>query len=68
MPVFKIIYLVFWSLFVSRSKLSLEMLALYQQLAVLQRSIPRPQLRNRDRLFWIVVVRQNPIGSEQHHG
>jgi hypothetical protein len=42
MPVFKIIYLVFWSLFVSRAKLSLQMLALCQQLAVLQRSIPRP--------------------------
>ncbi len=33
------------------------MLALYQQLAVLQRSIPRPRLRNRDRLFWIVLAR-----------
>jgi hypothetical protein len=35
MRVFKIIYLVFWNLFVSRAKSSLEMLAFYQQLAVL---------------------------------
>jgi hypothetical protein len=35
---------------------ALENLALHQQLAALQRANPRPPLRRRDRLFWIVMV------------
>jgi hypothetical protein len=34
----------------------LENLALRQQLATLQRTASRPQLRRRDRLFWIVLA------------
>jgi hypothetical protein len=34
-----------------------ENLALRQQLAVLQRSVRRPRLRRRDRLFWTVLSR-----------
>ena len=39
------------------SDLTLENLALRQQVAALKRSIKRPQLRRRDRLFWIVLSR-----------
>jgi len=35
----------------------IEMLALRQQLAVYQRSVPRPRLRVRDRLFWCWLSR-----------
>jgi putative transposase len=36
---------------------ALENLALRQQLAALTRSVKRPQLRKRDRLFWILLAR-----------
>jgi putative transposase len=41
------------SSFKLRRDLALENLALRQQLAVYQRRHPRPQLRPRDRLFWV---------------
>jgi hypothetical protein len=37
--------------------LALENFALRQQLATMRRSAKRPQLRNRDRLFWILLSR-----------
>jgi len=40
--------------FRSRYNLSLEILALRQQLGVLKRKQPRPRLRIQDRLFWIL--------------
>lgn len=43
----------FASLFKARRDLTLEILALRQQLAVFKRLHPRPPLRTRDRLFWI---------------
>ena len=36
---------------------SLENVVLRHQLAVLQRSVPRPQLRRRDRIFWVWLSR-----------
>ncbi len=36
-----------------RTTLALENLALRQQLAVLRRSVKRPRLRPRDRIFWV---------------
>jgi putative transposase len=44
---------IFASAFRHRQVLALENLALRQQLAVYQRRNPRPQLRPRDRLFWV---------------
>ena len=35
----------------------LENLALRQQLAVLTRTVKRPQLRSADRLFWILLAK-----------
>ena len=43
--------------FSSRYHLSLEVLALRQQLGVLKRKNPRPRLRMGDRLFWILLRR-----------
>ena len=37
----------------SRANLLVENLALRQQLAVLKRSVKRPNLRKRDRVFWV---------------
>ncbi len=44
-------------LFRDRSSLELENLALRQQLAILQRSVKRPKLCWRDRLFWVLLRR-----------
>jgi len=41
------------ALLVGRAALAAENLALRQQLAVLHRSVKRPKLRTRDRIFWI---------------
>ena len=39
----------------SRCELVLENLALRQQLAVLQRTAPKPRLKMADRLFWLIL-------------
>ena len=39
---------------------ALENLALRQQVAALTRTIRRPQLRTRDRLFWILLAKAWP--------
>jgi transposase InsO family protein len=39
---------------------SLENVALRQQLSVLRRSVRRPQLRTRDRLFWVLLAKAWP--------
>ena len=41
----------------TRRSLVLENLALRHQLAVLQRTAPRPRLRTSDRLFWVLLAR-----------
>src|SRR6516162_4023332 len=46
------------TLFLPRHKLALEAVALRQQIAVLKRKQPRPQLGRLDRLFWIVLRRR----------
>jgi transposase InsO family protein len=45
------------ALLISRAALALENLALRQQFAVLERSVPRARLRARDRLFWVLLRR-----------
>ena len=48
------------SIFRSRYNLSLEILALCQQLGVLKRKNSRPRLRMQDRMFWILFRRLWP--------
>jgi hypothetical protein len=43
--------------FKKKLDLTLENLALRQQLATMKRSIKRPRFRRRDRLFWILLSR-----------
>ena len=38
----------------------LENVALRQQLSILRRTVRRPQLRTRDRLFWVLVAKAWP--------
>jgi hypothetical protein len=47
------LFLFFRSLFVSRISLATETLVLRQQLLVLTRTVKRPKLRRRDRLFLV---------------
>ncbi len=48
----------------SRARLQLENIALRQQLAVLKRDRPRPQLHPLDRVFWVLVSRLWPWGRK----
>ena len=57
MSVFLVICFGLRGFFLNRSALAAENLALRQQLTVLRRSIRRPRLRRRDRLFWVWLSR-----------
>ena len=57
MPIVSAFFLSFRALFVSRLSLAAEILVLRQQLLVLNRSLKRPRLRRRDRLFWVYLSR-----------
>ena len=57
MSICKVLFLLFRGLFVSRSNLILENLALRQQLTVQQRTIKRPKLKRKDRIFWAWLSR-----------
>jgi transposase InsO family protein len=57
MSILRAVWILIRALLVERSALALENLALRQQLAVLKRATPRPRLRRRDRLFWVVLSR-----------
>src|SRR5215467_9126476 len=48
----------------SRADMSLEILALRQQVAVLKRQRPRPPLHTGDRLFWTILRRFWPRWSD----
>ncbi len=52
---FKPLFGIFRLIFKDRNNLILENLALRQQLAVQERNINRPRLRNRDRFFWSLL-------------
>ena len=45
------------SMLATHRQLAIENLALRQQIAVLHRSVKRPQLKGRDRLFWVLLSR-----------
>jgi len=50
----------FSAFFRSRYNLSLEIIALRQQLSVLKRKNPRARLQIQDRIFWILLRRLWP--------
>ena len=55
MVLVSVLFLLIRSLIVSRTALAAENLAMRQQLAVINRKIHRPQLRRRDRFFWVIL-------------
>src|SRR5262245_6757415 len=57
MAIFSAFFLFFRSLFFSGISLATEILVLRQQLLVLNRTVKRPNLRPRDRLFWVCLSR-----------
>lgn len=57
MAIFSAFFLFFRSLFFSRISLATEILVLRQQLLVLNRTVKRPKLHPRDRLFWVCLSR-----------
>ena len=57
MGVFWLLWGLIRALFSTQTSLAAENLVLRQQVIVLRRTVKRPRLRNRDRLFWILVCR-----------
>jgi hypothetical protein len=57
MALFPFLLLLARSFFAPRLELMAEILALRQQLAILNRTAKRPSLRFQDRLFWIALSR-----------
>jgi hypothetical protein len=55
MFIFPSLFILLRCLILPQMALAAEILALRQQLAILNRTAARPQLRHRDRLFWIVL-------------
>ena len=55
MQIFSTLFHLIRSLVVSRLTLSTEIIALRQQLTLLNRTVHRPKLRQRDRFFWVVL-------------
>jgi hypothetical protein len=55
MFIFSTLFLYFRSLFVSKLSMATEILVLRQQLLVLNRTVKRPKLRKRDRIFWVFL-------------
>jgi transposase InsO family protein len=52
-----VILILLRAILLSRMSLTLENLALRQQVAVLKRSVPRPHIRIRDRICWVLLRR-----------
>ncbi len=57
MGVVCVIVLLLRAFLLQRAVLTAEILALHHQLGVLQRSVRRPKLRQRDRIFWTWLLR-----------
>jgi hypothetical protein len=53
MSIFKVLVALVRTLVAPRAALAAENLALRQRLVVLQRSVKKPRLRRRDRVFWV---------------
>ena len=57
MGVVSVIVVLLCAVLGDRAALATENLALRQQIIVLQRSVKRPRLRKRDRVFWVWLCR-----------
>ena len=57
MGVVRVIVILLRAFLLPRATLLAENLALRHQLGVLQRSVRRPRLRQRDRIFWVWLSR-----------
>ena len=57
MDAFDILRTVLRAMLIDRQRLVLENLALRQQLAVLRWSVTLPRLEDKDRIFWIGLMR-----------
>ena len=57
MGILRMLWAVLRAFLAPRACLAAENVALRQQLAVLQRSVKRPKLRKRDRIFWVWLSR-----------
>ncbi len=61
------LYLLLRAFVISRASLVAENLALRQQLSVLEHSVKRPKLRQRDRRFWVCLSRLWPAWRSVLH-
>ena len=63
MGVARTIFLFLRVFITNRSTIAAENLALRHQLCILQRSVKRPRLRQRDRILWVWRSRTGPAGA-----
>jgi len=57
MSVVRVIVILLRAFRLPRATLAAEILALRHQLGILQRSVKRPRIRQRDRIFWVWLSR-----------
>ena len=57
MAVVRVIVILIRAVLLPRAALAAEILALRHQLGILQRSVKRPRLRQRDRILWVWLSR-----------
>ncbi len=57
MGIVRTIFLILWAFIAHRSTIASEILALRHQLGILQRSVKRPRLRQRDGILWVWLSR-----------
>ncbi len=57
MSALRVLTVLFRQICQSRAELAAENMVLRQQITVLQRSVKRPRLHRRDRIFWIWLSR-----------
>ena len=57
MGIVRVIVILLRAFLLRRAVLTVEILALRHQLGVLQRSVKRPRLRQRDRILWVWLSR-----------
>ena len=63
MGILKAVLVLLRAMLIPKVHVTVEILALRQQLAVCEQSVKRPKLRPRDRIFWVLLSRLSGLGN-----